>query len=153
MNGEPCASLSTRFSVQRSRISLRTGGVVDVGLAGPKDGIPLVFHHGTPMSLILFQPFVEAAVSRGLRYVSYSRPGYGNSIRQPGRIIADCSKDTEDILDQLSADRCYVIGWSSCVSLRGASAEARYRSIYYRGGCTMGFPRPRLDGGYGQGEC
>lgn len=88
------------------------GGVVDVGVAGPKDGIPLVFHHGTPMSLILFQPFVEAAVSRGLRYVSYSRPGYGNSTRQPGRTIVDCSKDTEDILDQLGADRLYVIGWS-----------------------------------------
>jgi pimeloyl-ACP methyl ester carboxylesterase len=104
--------LSMSSSVGRLRISLRTGEVLDVGVSGAKDATPLVFHHGTPGSLIVFEPFVDAVVARGLRYVSYSRPGYGNSTRQPGRVIADCSKDTGKVLDELGADRFYVLGWS-----------------------------------------
>jgi pimeloyl-ACP methyl ester carboxylesterase len=111
-NGYPVAFLSTPSTAQPSRISLETGGVLDFAAFGPKDGTPVVFHHGTPGSLILFEPFLEAAAERGLRYVSYSRPGYGNSRRQPGRTVADCAKDTASILDRLGADRFYVIGWS-----------------------------------------
>jgi len=81
-------------------------------VVGPKDGTPLVFHHGSPGARMLFEPFVEAAVARGLRYVSYSRPGYGNSTRQPGRIVADCSTNTANLLDQLGADHFFTIGWS-----------------------------------------
>jgi len=91
---------------------MRDDRVLEVGVCGPKDGPPLVFHHGTPGSLLSFDPFVQSALSRGLRYISYSRPGYANSSRQPGRSIGDCSKDVEEILDQIRADRCYVIGWS-----------------------------------------
>ena len=104
--------LSAPSAVQRSQISLGAGRVLDVAVAGPEDGTPLVFHHGTPNSLVLFEPFVEAAAARGLQYVSYSRPGYGNSTRQKGRTVADCAKDTAGILDQLGADRFYSIGWS-----------------------------------------
>lgn len=98
--------------MQRVRISLTGGRVLDVAVAGPEDGIPLVFHHGTPGALILFEPFVEATVKRGLRYLSYSRPGYGNSTRQTGRKVADCSRDTVEIIDQFGVDRFFVIGWS-----------------------------------------
>ena len=90
---------------------MRDGRVLDVATVGREDGIALVFHHGTPSSLILFKPFVEAAVSRGLRYISYSRPGYGNSTRQPDRLV-DCAADTANLMDQLGADRFYTIGWS-----------------------------------------
>ncbi len=60
-----------------------------------------------------FEPFIEAAVTRGLRYVSYSRPGFGDSTRQPGRIVADGATDTANILDELGADRFFVTGWSA----------------------------------------
>jgi pimeloyl-ACP methyl ester carboxylesterase len=100
------------FPVQRSRISLSTGRVLEVAVAGPENGIPVVLHHGTPGSLILFDPFIEAIVKRGLRYFSYSRAGYGSSTRQPGRKVADCSSDTVEILDQFGVDRFFVIGWS-----------------------------------------
>ena len=112
MIGHPVTFLPSPSAVRRFQISLRTGSVLDVAVTGPEDETPLVFHHGTPNSLVLFEPFIEAAVARGLRYVTYSRPAYGNSTRQLGRTIADCSTDAASILDQLGADRFYAIGWS-----------------------------------------
>jgi len=91
---------------------MRDGRVLEVGVSGPKDGTGLVFHHGTPGSILSFDPFIQSTLSRGLRYISYSRPGYANSSRRPGRSIGECSKDVEEILDQIQAHRCYVIGWS-----------------------------------------
>jgi pimeloyl-ACP methyl ester carboxylesterase len=59
-----------------------------------------------------YPPFAEAAAARGLRYVSYSRPGYGGSSRRPDRAVADCAADTAAILAHLGADRCYTVGTS-----------------------------------------
>jgi pimeloyl-ACP methyl ester carboxylesterase len=88
------------------------GRSLDLYLAGPPDGTPLVFHCGTPGSGIPFRPFVEALAERGLRYVSWNRPGYGSSTRQPGRYVVDVVADTATALDHLGAERCYVLGWS-----------------------------------------
>lgn len=65
------------------------GRSVDVLTAGPPDGLPLLFHTGTPAGLATFRPLVEAATANGLRSVCYPRPGYGNSDPQPGRLVAD----------------------------------------------------------------
>jgi len=97
---------------QRSNVLLTDGRVIEVAMAGPKDGTPLVFHHGTPGSVFLFEPFIEAAESRGLRYVTYSRPGYGNSTRQAGRTVADCARDTVQMANRLGLRRFFTIGWS-----------------------------------------
>jgi pimeloyl-ACP methyl ester carboxylesterase len=88
------------------------GRVLDVVVSGPDDGLPLVFHVGTPMSKVQFAPFADAAAARGLRMVTYSRPGYGTSTRQLGRSVADAARDTEAILDALDAERCLQLGWS-----------------------------------------
>jgi pimeloyl-ACP methyl ester carboxylesterase len=88
------------------------GRALDVVVSGPDDGLPLVFHVGTPMSKVQFAPFADAAAARGLRMVTYSRPGYGTSTRQPGRSVADAARDTEAILDALDAERCLQLGWS-----------------------------------------
>jgi pimeloyl-ACP methyl ester carboxylesterase len=93
---------------------------------GPEDGIPLITHHGTPGSGVLYGPFVEAGAERGLRTVAYSRPGYGSSPRAEGRSVADCAADVAAILDELGAERCYVHGLSgggphalACAALLG----------------------------------
>lgn len=88
------------------------GRSLDVSLAGPADGTPLFFHYGTPQSGVAFPGHVEAAASRGLRLVSYARPGYSGSTRHPGRTVADAAADTRTILDQLGIHRAYVAGWS-----------------------------------------
>jgi pimeloyl-ACP methyl ester carboxylesterase len=86
--------------------------ILDVSIDGPEDAVPLLFHNGTPSSRQLYDPFVEAASQRGLRMVSFSRAGYGNSTRNPGRSVADVVHDVAAILDQLGAHRYYTLGWS-----------------------------------------
>jgi len=65
----------------RLNLSAPDGRQLEVLLAGPPDGLPLVFHNGTPCGLAEFGPMTAAASARGLRTVLYSRPGYGGSTR------------------------------------------------------------------------
>ena len=95
-----------------SPIDLPDGRSIDVWIEGPSNGVPLVFHHGTPGSGLPFGPMVQAIVAHGLRYVGPSRAGYGDSSRRPDRAIADVVADTAAVLDQLGADKAYVMGWS-----------------------------------------
>ena len=91
---------------------LPDGRSLDVFVAGPEDGTPLLFHVGTPCAGLPFAPFVQTLAERGLRYVSFSRPGYGSSTRRPGRDVVDVVDDSEAVLDAIRAERAYVIGWS-----------------------------------------
>ena len=93
-------------------VELPDGRSVDVYIDGPSDGVPLVSHHGTPGAGLPFGPFVRATADRGMRWVSYSRPGYGSSTRHEGRVVADCVADVVAILDHLGADRFYTMGGS-----------------------------------------
>ena len=95
-----------------SVLELPDGRFLDVYLEGPPDGVPLVSHHGTPGAGLPFGPFVSAAGERGMRWVSYSRPGYGSSTRREGRSVANCVEDVVAILDHLGADRFYTTGGS-----------------------------------------
>jgi pimeloyl-ACP methyl ester carboxylesterase len=87
------------------------GRTLDV-LTAEGSGTPLVFHHGTPMSKVQFEPWAEAAAARDLRLVTYSRPGYGMSERHEGRTVSDCAHDVAAILDALDAEGCVTAGWS-----------------------------------------
>jgi len=93
-------------------INLPDGRHVDMDVSGPEDGIPLVFHHGTPGSVRQFRGMQRAAHERGLRLVTFSRPGYGDSTRQPGRRVVDAAADVAAVLAHLGAPRCVVAGWS-----------------------------------------
>jgi pimeloyl-ACP methyl ester carboxylesterase len=88
------------------------GRQLQVLVAGPADGLPLVFHTGTPSGLVGYQPMLTAAAERGLRSVLYSRPGYGMSAPQPGRSVADAAGDVAAILDELGAGQFVTAGWS-----------------------------------------
>jgi pimeloyl-ACP methyl ester carboxylesterase len=81
-------------------------------LADDGDGIPLVFHNGTPGAAVRFEPMVTAARAVGLRWVTYSRPGYGSTPARSGRLVADAAADTAAILDELGADRFFTLGAS-----------------------------------------
>jgi pimeloyl-ACP methyl ester carboxylesterase len=94
------------------QMTLSDGRSLDVHLAGPEAGTPLLFHVGTPGAGLPFAPFVETLAERGLRYVSFSRAGYGSSTRREGRDVVDVVEDSAAVLSSIGADRCYVIGWS-----------------------------------------
>ena len=98
-----------------TRLRLADGRSLDVWYDdAPKSRgqVPLVYHPGTPASGLEFGPFTEAARRRGLRIVSWSRPGYGSSTRLPGRRVAHVGSDTTAVLDHLGAERAYVLGHS-----------------------------------------
>src|SRR5689334_18804855 len=67
---------------------------------------------GTPCAGIPYEPWVAGATARGLRFVTYSRPGYAGSSRRPGRTVADCADDVDAIAAQLGIERLHVVGWS-----------------------------------------
>ena len=65
---------------QLSSIALRDGRSLDLWQAGPPDGVPLVFHHGTPGAGLPFDQHVRAMADRGSRYIGWTKPGYGSQI-------------------------------------------------------------------------
>jgi pimeloyl-ACP methyl ester carboxylesterase len=80
--------------------------------SGPENGTPFLLHHGTPGARTPVRAIERAAHRRGLRLVSFSRPGYGDSTRSPGRAVVDAAADAEALLDHLDAPRCVLGGWS-----------------------------------------
>jgi len=97
---------------RRLTVQAPGGRVLDVLVSGPEDGLALVFHTGTPSGLVGLGPAAGEVSARGLRTVSYSRPGYGNSTPQPGRQVADAAADVEAILGELRIDEFVTAGWS-----------------------------------------
>jgi pimeloyl-ACP methyl ester carboxylesterase len=88
------------------------GRSLEVYVGGPEAGAQLLFHSGTPCVGLLYAPFVKAASKRGMRIIGYSRAGYADSSRDPGRNVADIAADATAILDAVGADRFYTLGWS-----------------------------------------
>jgi pimeloyl-ACP methyl ester carboxylesterase len=80
--------------------------------AGDPDGKPVLAHMGTPNSRRMFGPNRADAAERGLRLISYDRPGYGGSEPCPGRSIADCAADVRAICAALGIDRLAMWGIS-----------------------------------------
>jgi pimeloyl-ACP methyl ester carboxylesterase len=97
---------------ERHNVHLADGRSVPVLVAGPADGLPLLFHTGTPGGLVEVEPLTDIAAANGFRSVLYARPGYGSSDPLPGRRVADAAADVAAVLDQLGAGRFVTAGWS-----------------------------------------
>ena len=100
------------MDVDTFSVEVGEGRSLDVRVAGPSDGTLLIAHHGTPSTGRPFGPYVEAAADRGLRTVTYSRPGYAGSTRAPGRSVGSCAADTARIADRIGAERFFTTGQS-----------------------------------------
>jgi pimeloyl-ACP methyl ester carboxylesterase len=81
-------------------------------IAGPEDGTLLVSHSGTPGTRRVFERHLHEGADRGLRHLTYSRPGYEGSDRHPGRSFADCVEDVVALVDALGVNRFHVVGSS-----------------------------------------
>lgn len=103
-----------------SQFVLVAGRQVAVEDAGPASGFPVIVHHGGTRHL--FPGAVRDARAYGLRLISYDRPGQGMSTPQPGRVVADCAQDVQEILAQLGVSRA--AAWGSSVGGPYALATA-----------------------------
>ncbi|GEL98277.1 alpha/beta fold hydrolase [Cellulomonas terrae] len=74
--------------------------------------LTVVWHHGTPNVGTPPEPLLPASAARGIRWVSYDRPGYGGSTPHAGRDIASAAGDVEAIADALGLGRFAVLGHS-----------------------------------------
>lgn len=81
-------------------------------MAGPEAAPALIAHTGTPSDGSQHRETLEEAAVRGLRQISYARPGYAGSDRHEGRTVADCARDVEAIADALRVERFHTVGWS-----------------------------------------
>jgi pimeloyl-ACP methyl ester carboxylesterase len=93
-------------------VTTQDGRKLEVLVEGPEDGIPLVYHSGTPSAAVSYPALSDAAAGQGLRTIAYSRPGYGESTPQPGRSVADVAADVSAILAAVGVDSFVTLGWS-----------------------------------------
>jgi pimeloyl-ACP methyl ester carboxylesterase len=93
-------------------ITTRDGRQLYVLEAGKRHGIPVLVHNGTPGSGTLRAAWVEDAAARGIRLITYDRPGYGESTPHPGRTVASVAADVTEIAEHLGIQRLLVWGMS-----------------------------------------
>ncbi|HEX4525446.1 MAG TPA: alpha/beta fold hydrolase [Gaiellaceae bacterium] len=77
------------------------GRALELHESGDPSGLPVIIHHGTPASGLLYDRWATP----GIRLISSDRAGYGGSTRDRGRTVAAVAADTEAIADELGLDR------------------------------------------------
>jgi pimeloyl-ACP methyl ester carboxylesterase len=90
----------------------RTLHVYDTGAYGPKASLTVFWHHGTPNTGAPPEPLLPDSARRGIRWVSYDRPGYGGSPPRPGRDVASAAACVSGVADALGIERFAVMGHS-----------------------------------------
>jgi len=88
------------------------GRILAVQEGGDPAGRAVLVHNGSPNSRHLYGPHAADAAEKGLRLVSYDRPGYGGSTPQPGRSHASCADDVRTICAALGIGRLGIWGIS-----------------------------------------
>ena len=133
-------------------ITAPDGRTLELHEAGDPRGLPVIVHHGTPGSGVLYDRWATP----GIRLIAYDRAGYGGSTRNRGRAIAAAVADVEAIADALELDRYATWGISgggphalACAALCGDRLIAA--AITRRGG-AVGRRRPRLARRHGRGQ-
>ena len=86
-------------------VSTQDGRTLCVHEEGDPNGLPVLMHHGTPASGLLYEPHAELAREQGIRLLGYDRPGYGGSSRHEGRSVSDAASDATAIADALGLER------------------------------------------------
>lgn len=99
--------------------------------AGDAGGLAVLAIYGTPMGARIYEPHAEDARTRGIRLVTFDRPGYGGSDPRPGRSVADFTDDAAAVADALGIERFGVWGISgggphalACAALLGDRVAA-----------------------------
>jgi pimeloyl-ACP methyl ester carboxylesterase len=86
-------------------ISTKDGRTLCLHEDGDPEGLPVLVHHGTPASGVLYDVHIALAREQGIRLLGYDRPGYGGSTRHEGRPVAAAASDADAIADHLGLER------------------------------------------------
>jgi pimeloyl-ACP methyl ester carboxylesterase len=89
----------------RQSVTTTDGRTLTVYEGGDPNGVPVLVQNGTPGSGLFHEDHLRDAETRGIRLLSYDRPGYGGSSRHKGRSVADCAADIAAICDALGIER------------------------------------------------
>ena len=92
---------------------IKTGDGRDlcVEVAGGRSELTILAHTA-PRTAQAVRGMIEDAQARGVRLISYDRPGYGGSSPQPGHRVADGAGDVEAIAAALEIERLAIWGLS-----------------------------------------
>src|SRR3954454_12465830 len=86
-------------------VPLPDGRTLAVVEDGDPAGAPVIVHHGTPRSGLLYAPWAQRAREQGSRLTGYDRAGYGGASRRPARAVADVAADIDALADALGLER------------------------------------------------
>jgi pimeloyl-ACP methyl ester carboxylesterase len=89
----------------------RGGRVLRVRDAGDPDGTVAIYFHGTPGSRLDLCYGEQLAAERGVRLISFDRPGYGGSTPAPFG-LASIAADAHAVADELGVARFATLGMS-----------------------------------------
>jgi pimeloyl-ACP methyl ester carboxylesterase len=110
-----------------NRVDLPDGRSLELHEAGDPAGFPVIVHHGTPGSGVLYDRWE----SDGVRLIGFDRAGYGGSSRSAGRAVAAAAADVEALADALELERFATWGISgggphalACAALCGSRLTA-----------------------------
>jgi pimeloyl-ACP methyl ester carboxylesterase len=81
------------------------GRTLQLNEAGDPAGFPVLAHHGTPGSRLLWSAHDDLAREQGIRLIAYDRPGYGGSSRDAKRDVDACAADVDAIADALGLEQ------------------------------------------------
>lgn len=98
--------------VETRTVAAGDGRELCVEMAGDPDGKPILVHNGTPNSRHMYAGWTADAADKGIRLISYDRPGYGGSSLHPGHTVASGAQDVRAIAAALGYDRLGIWGIS-----------------------------------------
>src|SRR3954471_17373269 len=146
--------VSRAMAERRHTVAGPGGRALAVVEDGDRDGVPIVYHHGTPGCGDLYAPWVADAAARGIRLIGYDRAGYGGSERHAGCVVAAGAADIAALAAALGLERFATWGVSgggphalACAALLGDRVAA---AATFAGAAPYG--EPDLDFMAGMGE-
>lgn len=102
----------TRDAPATYEVLTENGRLLRYCLYGPVDGVPVVFHSGSPSTRWKRPDIIQATEESDVRLLVHDRPGYGGSTRQPGRTVADVVADVKMLAEAEGWERFAVAGVS-----------------------------------------
>jgi pimeloyl-ACP methyl ester carboxylesterase len=97
---------------ETERIQLSDGRSLAYVEYGDREGIPVMFFHGTPGSRLFHHPNGSIASRLGARIIAIDRPGFGRSDPDPDRTLTDWPADVTAVADRLGIEEFAVAGFS-----------------------------------------